>query len=736
MPNAKTFTIDNVDYNLKDAAGRVGVAAEFSTSTNYSVGDYCWYEDKLYRFITDHSSSAWSAAHVTEVNVTDEISDLKSVFNKVTSTDELVFTRGGYIKTNVNIGETVNITPKSSQTYAYTMTECKPGDIFYVYGSSAASARLWSFTDAEYKSLGMSADSDVMNGNKVIAPMNTKYFISNSRVAYGNYRVVHESVEEQLIFTSNYYINNSSSPVTFTRTWSTSFASAYCECKPGDVFYISGRGASAAKLWCFADSDKNILKFSGNDVTLDNGEVVAPYNSAYLIVCTYKNYGDYKVVKGGNINTLCASLKYTDAIAINADADLNDYIIPENYYIPNFTTAQSISNMPLFNGRKWAGRLIVQTLNSSTAYMQVYLSATYNGIAWRVYSSNVWGSWNVITTRNESDYQDTAIKGLAGMVNALMRNATYNIEYANASTPLKMYNYLNNTQNVHPKVLYFPDGFCGKKYWMAYTPYPYSNDDYENPCICNSNDGYTWTNIAGNPLSVPANGGYNSDPHLVYRSDTNTLECWYRYVNTSVSPTVEVIKRRTSTDGTTWTAEETIYTNNSDNYALLLSPSVLFDGTNYNIWVVNNSTHKIDYYTAPASNVGTWTLVRSITLSVNDDGTTVYPWHIDVIRDSTDYIMLVMCRNSTSIDVAKCSLFICTSSDNTTYSTPTKVIGGSHSGWDRYMYRSSIVKVGSVYRIYYSAGSGGTSTIYNNAVWGLGISESSNLTSGYIGAVV
>lgn len=47
--------------------------------------------------------------------------------------------------------------------------------------------------------------------------------------------------------------------------------------------------------------------------------------------------------------------------------------------------------------------------------------------------------------------------------------------------------------------------------------------------------------------------------------------------------------------------------------------------------------------------------------------------------------------------------------------------------WDRWMYRSSIVKVGNKYRIYYSAGTGGSPRVYNNSVWGLGITESNSL---------
>lgn len=101
--------------------------------------------------------------------------------------------------------------------------------------------------------------------------------------------------------------------------------------------------------------------------------------------------------------------------------------------------------------------------------------------------------------------------------------------------------------------------------------------------------------------------------------------------------------------------------------------------------------------------------------------------------DGNTYIILAMCRNTRNVSDGVWSLFIITSSDNITYSTPVKVVGGADS-WDKYMYRSTIVKISGKYRIYYSACSTkSTSSIYNNAYWGMGITESDELTTGYIG---
>ena len=49
------------------------VASDFSTSTNYSKGDYCIYNNNFYRFIADHSAGAWNSSHVTAVKIGDEL---------------------------------------------------------------------------------------------------------------------------------------------------------------------------------------------------------------------------------------------------------------------------------------------------------------------------------------------------------------------------------------------------------------------------------------------------------------------------------------------------------------------------------------------------------------------------------------------------------------------------------------------------------------------------------------
>lgn len=199
---------------------------------------------------------------------------------------------------------------------------------------------------------------------------------------------------------------------------------------------------------------------------------------------------------------------------------------------------------------------------------------------------------------------DTERRNTKNAVEYMMRR-NYDISYANAPAPLNLISYVGNSQIVHPKVLYFPDKFGGHKFWMAYTPYPFANDRYENPCIAYSDDGYNWLNIDGNPLDDPAGDGYNSDTHLVYVESTGTLEIWYRYAsNYETTPVSEIIYRQTTKDGINWTEKEIVINNDSGDYVQYLSPAVVHDGEKYKVWVVNSTSNTISYYESGVSTTG------------------------------------------------------------------------------------------------------------------------------------
>jgi len=303
-----------------------------------------------------------------------------------------------------------------------------------------------------------------------------------------------------------------------------------------------------------------------------------------------------------------------------------------------------------------------------------------------------------------------------------------NVKKANADKPLGLRSYINDTQNVHPKVLYFSDRFGGHKFWMSYTPFPWYIDRYENPSIAFSDDGYNWTNIDGNPIDDPKGNGYDSDAHLVYRADLCHLECWYRHVGKYAEPPVEeVLHRRISKDGVHWSEDELIYGNYSGEYAMLLSPAILWDGVKYLVWKVNRENDfRIECWTCTQEKVMEKIGEFDLTFEIDGDQTRYKPWHLDVIKDEDRYVMLVMCKEEKGSGPRRWDLFLTTSEDNVIYSKPELVLHGRQNGWDNNIYRASIVNVEGEYRIYYSA---------LNAIGkhGMGITKSDHL-SDFIGA--
>lgn len=261
-------------------------------------------------------------------------------------------------------------------------------------------------------------------------------------------------------------------------------------------------------------------------------------------------------------------------------------------------------------------------------------------------------------------------------------------------------NCYGNQENVHPKVLFFPDTLFGHTYWMAYTPYPKGRPKYENPCVAFSNDGEIWQNIPQNPLDVPAdkNAKYNSDTHLVYNPDTQNLEVWFRYADENKQK--EIIYRKCSKNGTDWMEKETLLVNDTiGNCALFLCPTVIYKDNEYHIWVVNARKKAMEFYTS--KNGDNWQYSHDITLNYALDGKRFYPWHMDIIHEEGKYMMCMMVKKYNSQD--DWYLFYSESVDNRNWAEPVLMLAPRPNCWDAKLYRSSLVKTNEGYSLYYSA---------------------------------
>lgn len=290
---------------------------------------------------------------------------------------------------------------------------------------------------------------------------------------------------------------------------------------------------------------------------------------------------------------------------------------------------------------------------------------------------------------------------------------------ANASNPLIIGTYDGFNQTTHPKIVYFEHGWNGWKYWMAHTPYPFSNDKFENPSISVSNDGINWTDPKGlfNPIDQPtaeeiADTYHMSDTHLLFVN--GKLECWYRLNKNGV---IDQILRKTSTDGINWGARETMYT--LSGWDMALSPAIVHDGTKYKMWYITGN-FEIKY--TESDNGFSWGTLENVTIKTGSK--TYRPWHLDVIQDGTNYELLLAAGDITLPLANDRKELLHGVSISPTYFELTSIMQPTpaNSGqWDNYyLYRSCLLKVGSYYKIFYAA-------MNQQKRWHIGLSEGENI---------
>lgn len=276
-----------------------------------------------------------------------------------------------------------------------------------------------------------------------------------------------------------------------------------------------------------------------------------------------------------------------------------------------------------------------------------------------------------------------------------------------AQSPLDIKTFDGSNQPYHPSVIFFENGWNGYKYWMVVTPYPMHveyKDRWECPCIYASNDGIKWDLPLGltNPIDdlfkediIAKN--FFSDPHLVVKD--GQLECWYRITKKTKDDANTILIRKRTTDGINWSEREILANPEDSSIASTLgdmvrSQAVLYNNGKYRMWYVDNKR-----------NVGH----RNICYSESTDGhiwqnriicdtrKEINPWHIDVsMIDGVYYLTIYDLWNLTlwgskdgiSFEYIKETL------------SPSLVYGSFYSDG---LYRSSLIKDCSGYKLYFSA---------------------------------
>lgn len=262
----------------------------------------------------------------------------------------------------------------------------------------------------------------------------------------------------------------------------------------------------------------------------------------------------------------------------------------------------------------------------------------------------------------------------------------------NTSTYLTTPTYDGSGQVAHPDVIDFGPGqtWNGYRYWMAMTPYPSSNNVYENPSMLVSNDNVTWIVPPGltNPIVAHPADGFNSDVDLTMVGSTMYLY-WRQYTSSNNG---HILWLTSSTDGITWSTPQSII-NQADQYDV--APAIVQYGSQYLMFAIyDTTTNVVTRRTASAIN-GPWSAPTTVPFTLPGSNE---PWHMDVCVDGG--------RLWASMSSFLSELYLAYSDDGgLTWTVGTKpVIVGA--GWATAIYRSCIKAQNGYLDCWYSAYTG------------------------------
>ena len=317
-------------------------------------------------------------------------------------------------------------------------------------------------------------------------------------------------------------------------------------------------------------------------------------------------------------------------------------------------------------------------------------------------NKDVSSSAEIIAARNGEDTLKERIDNVANGGEGLI------LENKNAKKPLNIPAYTVSNQVTHPSVIYIENGFGGYKFWMAFTPYPSSNDDFENPSIVASKDGIKWVVPSGltNPIDIPtsaelANGDYMSDTHLIMDGDHLLLV--YRFSSNNN----DTLFYRTSSDGVNWSSRTAFYTSANAGGNYVMSPAIIKDGNTYKMWFVDLA-YKVQY--TESTDLISWTAKKEVPVSFEKED--YMTWHIDVKKIDSKYVLIDNAIRKS--DGNKRDILYATSDDGKSFTNAKVILKPSSFGWDSgFLYRASILKIKNAYVMYYGA--------FSNNVWGIGM---------------
>ena len=257
-------------------------------------------------------------------------------------------------------------------------------------------------------------------------------------------------------------------------------------------------------------------------------------------------------------------------------------------------------------------------------------------------------------------------------------------------------NIYGNTQNVHPKILYFKKKLFGYKFWISYSPYPNHDSSYENPSIfaCNKLYGYNNNikNICIDDISINKDKRiYNSDPHIFYNELNESLELWWRYVD-DISGNVS-IKRVVTFDGNNF-SQQSVIKENSRKINDYISLCILQVEKIIYIYYISKKQIKRCMYRN-----GIMINEESIQFIIDDD---FIPWHFDIIYNNKKFELVVCAYRKYQVNHNYMSIYHSYSMDGVNFCKAIKILTYSDNFDNQGLYRPSLLLFNRKYLLLYS----------------------------------
>lgn len=199
--------------------------------------------------------------------------------------------------------------------------------------------------------------------------------------------------------------------------------------------------------------------------------------------------------------------------------------------------------------------------------------------------------------------------------------------------------YENSYQAIHPDVVYFEEGYRGHYYYMSFTPYPFGQSKYENPCIVVSDNGVDFYEEKPeiNPIVTSPPYGYNDDPDLVYNHQKHMFHLYYLETMRPDSQNVVIM---TSNNGVKWKRSAVIHYNLKNSDLFIVSPAVIMTDLGFLLFFVNSSAPNKPIQYLQSEDGIEWhphdIHTMDFTLPLKFE-----PWHIDIFNDGNSYYLLV-----------------------------------------------------------------------------------------------